>query len=221
MSFYHTAAALDKHDFTSVAIGGAVGGAVGGTILLIIFFTYIRYSCSHKKNAETNPCDNVQANESVNMTANPAYDITKPKKKIDQCDYAKHIELPFQDDKYGTIKMDSNPSYETTKDFDTVGYDSVTQPSSDVVIQPNPSYGTDLKSSSHVCEEQYSYVVVKSNQLHSEEEADYLDLMEYTTKDHSYDDSIGNNPNPSFNTVPGDIKLEDNPSYDKMNFMHM
>ena len=202
-----------------------MGGAVGGTILSIIVIIYVGYLCTRKRKAEPNPHDNKQANESVNMTTNPAYDVTKPKKNLDQCDYAKHIELPFQDDKYGTIKMDSNSSYGTTKDFDTVAYDSATQPMSDVVIQPNPSYGTGLRPSSHMCEDQYSYVAVKSNQLHShkaERAADYLDLMESTiTNNHSYDDSIGNNPNPSYDTVPGGIKLEDNPSYNKINFIHM
>ena len=218
--FYHTAS--DKLDLTSAAIGGAVGGAVGAIVMFIIVIIYVRYSCTHKKKTETNPCDNKQANESVNMTVNPVCSVAKSKKKIE---YAKHTELPFQDEKYDTIKMDSNPSYGTAKDFDTVAYDSATQPSSDVIIQPNPSYGTGLISSSDTSGDQYSYVAVKSNQLHSHRAggtADYLNLMDSTTtKDHSYDDNIGITPNPSYDTVPGGIKVEDNPSYDKMNFMHI
>ena len=218
--FYHTAS--DKLDLTSAAIGGAVGGALGATVMLIIVIIYVRYSCTHKKKTKTNPYDNKQVNESVNMTVNTVCNVAKPKNRIE---YAKHTELPFQGDKYDTIKMDSNPSYGTAKDFNSVDYDSVTQPSSDVIIQPNLSYGTGLKSSSNTSGDQYSYVAVKSNQLHSHRAggtADYLNLMESTTtKDHSYDDNIGITPNPSYDTVPGGTKLEDNPSYDKMNFMHM
>ena len=114
-----------------------------------------------------------------------------------------------------TIKMDSNPSYGRVQGCNAC---DLTEPEYDIAIQSNPSYSFNSEETTKMSEDQ-DYV---ETNLQSTQRADYLEITGSTAKEEEsiYDndtDSTGNvqiNPNPFiYDSVSGDVKLEDNPSY--------
>ena len=159
----------------------------------------------------------------IMMNANPSYSIAKQsRRQEDQYDYVLHDNVALQDDPQGTIKMDSNPSYGRVQICNAC---DVTEAEHDAAIQPNPSYNCfskeTIKMSEDQDQDQDGYVEIHSQ---STQIADYLKLIGSTTKEEKlvYDDrnddadKVETNPNPSCDSVSGGVKLEDNPSYNKI-----
>ena len=158
------------------------------------------------------------------MNANPSYGYGIPKQlqniKQNQYDYVLHKKIFGQDNTQDTIKMDSNPSYGSTQNSSTVVYDTTGPAGNDVAIQPNPSY-------SSVCKEAVTiygkdgYFEAKS---YSTQREDYHKVIGSAIKEEElvYDvatdhtDRVKINPNPSYDAVSGGVKLEENPSYNKV-----
>ena len=119
-----------------------------------------------------------------------------------------------------TIKMDSNPSYGRVQGCNAC---DLTEPENDVAIQSNPAYSFNSKETTKMSEDQ-DYV---ETNLQSTQRADYLEITGFTTKEEEsvYDndtDNTGNvqiNPNPSYDSVSVGVKLEDNPSYNKIKYI--
>ena len=147
-----------------------------------------------KKKTGANFYHEKQADRSVDMTLNPSYSVVKECKNIEQCDYV------FQDSKYDTIKMRSNPSYGEVEG--TVLYDTPIEPvtNHDVTLQKNPSYGSDLQPPTNVCTDQYSYATVKSSQFN-------FSGLKLTAGSNVNDHSQ------PYDSAAQCIKLQDNPSY--------
>lgn len=181
-------------------------------------------NCSRhkKKSYEFSDKELAELNSDITMITNPSYD-----KEETQYDYIKHDKifqcLP-QDNKENTIKCDMNPSYgefqESEKTFH--GCNDTTQPEYNVTIHAiNPSYEFNSKE---ISEDQDGYVEADQYHSHSREVANYLEIIAPTTKDESSAvctgdiDNLDTNPNPSYDSVPGGVKLEDNPSYNTIKF---
>ena len=173
---------------------------------------------SHKKRSHS--FDNkmvIELNSDVKMSDNPSYStVTQNRKQEDQYDYVLHHKFSLLDNTKDAIKMDSNPSFGRVQSCNTVGYDA-TDPDYDVTIQTNPSYNAILKETTKD-EDQHGYVETNSNSIQA---AGYLQSM--TKEDESvYDvatddiDNVNIDPNPSYDSVSRGIKLEDNPSYNKI-----
>jgi len=136
---------------------------------------------------------------------NPSYNSTKQnRKQADQYDYVFHNKLFHHHNTQDTaIKMDSNPSYGIVQDYDATDVD---------YIQPNPP---NLQEITKISEDQHGY-----NET-GIQKADYLKLIRSATKeeDAAYNiatvdiDNVKINPNP---IVSDDVKLQDNPSYSKI-----
>ena len=116
--------------------------------------------------------------KSVSMTSNPSYSMTDH-------DQDRIIHLQENSDVYydmcDAITMHANPSYRRASEFDTTAHDITTVPMSDIVIQPNPSYSSDLD------EDQYCYVetseIIYHHTVHSAQCTSHLKLI-------SKDDSV-------------------------------
>ena len=88
---------------------------------------------------------------------------------------------------------------------------------SDVIITPNPSYsvGPNSSDTKKDCEYQYDYVQTDDGLAECDK------VVGSTTSEGVYDeitdhaDNVNIDPNPSY-SLAQDIKLEDNPSYDKL-----
>ena len=123
--------------------------------------------------------------------------------------------------------MDPNPSYETVQGYNTADY-NVTEPDHDVTIQTNPSYNSVLKNTKTMSEDEDEDGYVETD-LHSTQAAGYLKVIGSTAKEEKsvYDvatddiDNVNIDPNPSYDSVSRGVKLEDNPSYNKIKHMHL
>ena len=155
----------------------------------------------------------IELNSDMKMSTNPSYSITRQnREKEDQYNCALHNKFLLQNDVQDNIKMDCNPSYGRVQGCNA--YD-VTEPDYDAAIQPNPSYSSISK------EKGYGYV--ESN-LQSIQRSGCLKINGPSTKEEEsvYDndtddtDNVEINPNPSYDLVSGGVKLEDNPSYNKI-----
>ena len=87
----------------------------------------------------------IEINSDIKPNANPSYDngLTKQlqnRKEENQYHYVLHKNISGQDNTQNTIKMDSNPSYESTQSSNIVVFDTSKQTVNDAAIQPNPSY---------------------------------------------------------------------------------
>jgi len=141
-------------------------------------------------------------------TSNSSYHSTKQnRKQEDQYDYVFHNKLFLHHNTQDTaIEMDSNPSYGMVQGYDETNPD---------YVQPNPPK---LQEITEMSEDQDGYVET------SIQKAGFLKLIGSTTEEEDavYDVTIvdiGNvkiNPNPSYDTVSDSIKLQDNPSYSKI-----
>ena len=145
--------------------------------------------------------DNNKLSSSVNMTTIPSYIITKHNiKQEDQYDNVLQSESSVQEK--DTIKMDTNPSYGRVPAYNAADYD-VTEPGHDVTIETNPSYDKNTKMS--------------EDEIHNTQTAGYLKVIGSTSKEEESvcdvaTDDVNINPNPSYESVSSDVKLEDNPS---------
>ena len=162
----------------------------------------------------------------IMMNTNPSYSIAKQStKQEDQYDYVLHDNVALQDDWQGTFKMDSNPSYGRVQICNAI---DETEPEHDAAIKPNPSYSCfskeTIKMSEDQDQDQDGYVDTNSQ---STQIADYLKLIGSTTKEEEsiYDnrnddaDKVETNSNPSYDSVSAGVKLEDNPSYNKIKYI--
>ena len=113
--------------------------------------------------------------------------------------------------------MDSNPSYGRVQ-----GYDK-TETEYDAVIQQNPSYSSISKDKLKISEDEDEDGYVDCNSQGTQR-AYYLKIIGPTNreKESVYDndtddiDNVKVNPNSSYDSVSGGVKLEDNPSYSKI-----
>ena len=174
------------------------------------------YKFSNRELAELDP--------DITMTTNPSYDIHNQNRKEEiQYDYIENDKifhcLP-QDDREDTIKWDINPSYEKVQETKITFYinDCTTQCECNVT---NPPYNSHPRE---ISEDQDGYVKTDQYHSHSREVANYLEITVSITNDESSAvctadiDDVNTNPNPSYDSVPDGVKLEDNPSYNKIKF---
>ena len=193
------------------------GAAVFFIIILCVVILYIRRS--HKK--RSHEFDNkmmIGMNSDIKMNTNPSYSITEQNRKQEgQCDYVSHDKKSLQEDVQDTIMMDTNPSYGRVQGCNA---HDVTEPEYDAVIQPNPSYSSISRETTKMSEDEDQDGYVETNPQGTQR-AGYLKVIGFITKEEEsvYDndtDDTGNvktNLNPSYDSVSGGVKLEDNPSY--------
>ena len=157
------------------------------------------------------------------MNTNPSYSIAEQSTKQDQYDYVLHDYVALQDDLQCTIKMESNPSYGRVQSCNAC---DVTEPVHDAAIQPNPSYSCFSKETTKMSEDQDQDGYVENNSQ-STQIIGNLKLIGSTTKEQEsiYDnrnddaDKVETNPNASYDSVSAGVKLEDNPSYNKIKYI--
>ena len=192
-------------------------------VVLVIIFVLCIVVCSmrwsHSKRKVT------KSGSDINMTADPSYDINKENIKQEYQSYDNVIPDKFvhlQDNKQDTIKLDTNPSYGRIRECETSFYDSVNaaRPEHDVAIELNPSYSSNLTKTS---DDHDGYVKSDQDYSHSAKGADivYLEQVGPNTKEESpaVAADIVNvtiDPNPTCESMSGGVKLEDNPSYNKI-----
>ena len=191
----------------------------GAAFFLIIFLLcgvmWVRRSLKKRSLSLDNKMV-IELNSDIKMDDNPSYNIVTQNqgKQDDQYDYVLHNTFSMQDNTKDTIKMDSNPSYGRVQGCYTVA-DDATEPDYDVTIQTNPSYNSILKETTKMSEDedQHGYVETNSHSIHGE---GYLKVIGSTTKEEElvYDvstddiDNVKINPNPSYDSVSGGVKLE-------------
>ena len=160
----------------------------------------------------------IKLKSDIKMSTNPSYSITKQdREKVDQFDYGFQGKISLEDDIQDTIKMDSNPSYGSVQ-----GYDKI-KAEYDAVIQQNPSYSSISKDKLKISEDEDEDGYVDCNSQ-STQRSGYLKIIGPTNreKESVYDndaddiDNVKVNLNPSYDSVSGSVKLEDNPSYSKI-----
>ena len=160
----------------------------------------------------------IEMNSDMKMNTNPSYSVTKlNEREEDQYDYVLHDKIPSLDNTQDTIKMETNPSYGGVQGCNAFN------PGYDVAIQSNPSYSSILKETmmTHKQEDENGYVETNSPNM---QKAAYHKVTGSTTKEEEsvYDvatddtDNVKINHNPSYDLVSGGVKLEDNPSYNKI-----
>ena len=171
----------------------------------------INWSHHKKKSYKFNNKELAELSSDITMTTRPSYE-----KEEAQYDYIKHDKifqcLP-QSDKEDTIKLDINPSYEGFQESETTFYggNNTTQPECNVTIQMNPSYEFNSRD---ISEDQDGYVKTDQYHSHSGEVDNYLEIIIPTTNDESSavytgdTDDVNINPNPSYDSVSGGVKLE-------------
>ena len=212
--------------YTSAVIGGAVGGA----ILLLIIFVFCIVVCSvnwsHKKKSyKFSDKQLTELGSDIIIGTNPSSDISNQNRKQEtQYDYIECDKISQcipQDDKKGNIKWNTNnPSYGGVQEAETAFYDNTTQPGCNVTIQVNPSY---YSHSREISEDQDGYVKTDQYRSHSREVSDYLEILVPSTNDKRSagagdTDNVKTDTNSSYDSVPGGVKLVDNPSYNKVKF---
>ena len=207
---------------STIIIAGSAGAIVAAFIIILLCAILLYVRRSHKKRSHA--LDNktvIEMSSDIMMSTNPSYSIAEQsRKQEDQYDYVLHDNTALQDDPQGTFKMDSNPSYGRVQICNAY---NVTEPEYDAAIQPNPSYSYFSKDTIKMSEDQDQDGYVETNSQ-STQIADYLKLIGSTTKEEefAYDNrnndanKVETNPNPSYDSVSGGVKLEDNPSYNKI-----
>ena len=202
-----------------------IAGSVGGAAVFFIIILCVVILCirrSHKK--RSHEFDNkmmIEMNSDVKMNTNPSYSITEQnRKQEDQYDYVLHNKISLKDNVQDTIKMDTNPSYGGVQGCNA--YD-VTEPEYDAAIQPNPSYSSISKETTKMSEDEDEDGYVETNPQ-STQRAGYLNVTGSTTKeeesvyDNDTDDTGNVKINPSYDSLSGGVKLQDNPSYSKIKY---
>ena len=208
---------------TSPIIGGSVGRVM--LLLIILVLCIVIYSINlsrrKKKSYKFSSKKLSELSSDITMTTRPSHE-----KEEAQYDYIKHdkiFQCLSQGDKEDTIKLDINPSYEGFQESETTFYggNNTTQPECNVTIQMNPSYEFNSRD---ISEDQDGYVKTDQYHSHSREVANYLEIILPTTNGESSVvctgdiDNLDTNPNPSYDSVSDGVKLEDNPSYNKIKF---
>ena len=127
------------------------------------------------------------------------------------------------------IKMNTNPSYDISKEeqehqYDYVTYNQLDNNHDNIKMDTNPSYGRVQCNNNNIptIQENPSYKIFQGTHNTRDEnkdacitqEAEHVKVVGSTTKEKEarYDD-INITPNPSYNSMSGGIKLVDNPSY--------
>ena len=160
----------------------------------------------------------IELNSDIKMNTNPSYSITKQSTyQEDQYDYVLHNKYMLQDEPQDTIKMNPNPSYVRVQAY------AVTESEHDVAIQPNPSYSSMSKETTKMSEDENQHCSVQTTS-YSTRNVDYYEIIESPTKTRELTcnlttdnmDNVTINPNPCYDSVSGSVKLEDNPSYNKI-----
>ena len=201
---------------------------MGGAILLFVISSlcivvlYIRKFHDKKKvNSSDDNRIEIEMNSDIKMNNYPSYSSIKQNgRQEDEYDYqyALHNIFSLQDDEESTIKMNSNPSYERIHGHNTVNYNTTTPAGLDVAFHPNPSYSSIATENVKASEDEDEDGYVETNSQ-STQRVDYCRIIESTTNeeelayDNGTDDSgkVEINPNPSYVSVSGGVKLEDNP----------
>ena len=227
---YQLFIAVSNSDSTSEPYTGAViGGAVGGAITLLIIFVLcmvvysVCWSCKKKSYKFTNK-ELAELGSDIIMGTNPSSDInnqsTKEEPQYDFIESDKIFQCLHQDDKKDNIKWDINPSHGGVQEAETAFYDNTTQPGCDVAIQVNLSC---CSHSREISKDQDSYAKTDQYHLHSREVANDLEMIVPSTNDKrsagagdTY--NVKTDANPSYDSMPGGVKLVDNPSYSKIKF---
>ena len=188
-------------------LGPVIGGVVSVAVLLVIIFVLFIAVCSVKQWLHNKV---TKSGSDINMTSNPSYDINKGnnKQEYQTYDYVTPDELVhFQNSKQVTIKMDTNPSYGRIQQHETSFYDSATRPEHDGAI---PSYSSNLTKTSDDHDG-----CVKSGA--KETDLAYLEIIGAESLAVAADSvNVTIDPNPSYESMSGGVKLEDNPSYNKI-----
>ena len=195
---------------------GSVGGA---TLFIVISLCVVIFLVKQFRKLKTHADDRMVTKTSldVNMTTNPSYSITTQKQKQeDQYEYI----LPNNsfDNQQNIIKMDANSSHRRAE-----GAHDATEPEYDIVIQDNPSYSSVLKDIK-APEDESKHIHTESSSHSTQGAADSARIVGFATMEEKgvCDDmeDIKIDPNPSYDTVSGAVKLEDNPSYNKIKYVH-
>ena len=181
---------------------------MGGAVLfffVIIFLCFIILCIrkSHKKGSHTfdNKID-IEITSDVKLQTNPSYAFKQNRNNA------------LQDN----IKMESTSSY-TKVECSNYAYHAIEV----APIQPNPSYSSISKETTSIHDQDSN---VETNLLSTHERAVYHKVTGSTTKEEElvYDvanddtDKVTINPNPTYDLASGGVKLEDNPSYNKINY---
>ena len=175
-----------------------------------------------KKNVHTFDKAEIELNSNIKMNDNPSYTVTNYKqdtKQEDQYDYqyVSHNKFSLQDNELNsTIKIDFNPSYGRVNSSNAVNYNT-SEPGCDAAIQPNPSYSSVAKENA---EDEDGCIDTNSQ---GAQRADYLEATGCTTNE---EESVFDNNNddtgkvevnnPFYVSVSRDVKLENNPSRNKI-----
>ena len=197
----------------------------GATLLFIIVSLCIVVLCilrhlHDKKKVNTFDKTEIELTSDIKMNNNPSYTVTKQDtKQEDQYDYqyVLHNKFSLQDDELNsTIKIDSNPSYGRVNSSNAVNYNT-SEPGCDATIQPNPSYSSAKENAED--EDEDGYIDTNSQ---GTQRADYLEVIGSTANE---EESVFDNDtedtgkvevnNPFYVSVSGDVKVENNPSYNK------
>ena len=144
-------------------------------------------------------------NSDIKMNTNPSISITKQNKgQENEYEDVLPYKTSFQNNAQTTIKMQSNPSYGRLQGCNA----------HDAAIKSNPSCNPISKETSMVYEDEDGYA--ETNSLSTQRakgigsagnKGEYYNVATDNMND------VKINLNPSYNSVSGGIKLEDNPSY--------
>ncbi|XP_065896410.1 P-selectin-like [Dysidea avara] len=163
--------------------GAAIGGAVGGIVGFVSIATVVLLVLLYVRRSHQN--------KSYPIKTNPTSNGGDKKTKEEQYSEIVLLQLHRED----TIRM-NNPSYELYT-------------SSDVAIQPNPSYGVN-KPNSKIAEDQYEYVQPMATEFTKH------------PSQHNREDDVNMESNPSYGVIKGegnsnmgcDVIIKPNPSYE-------
>ena len=153
----------------------------------------------------------------IKMNTNPPYEINKQEQT--QEDEYNYVVQDCLDNKQDTIKMDTDPSYkaiwcanddipiqENPSYGPVQGTHDKTESECNVAIQANPSYCSNLQNTKKALEDE-------SKSACSPQETDHVKVVKEEKAVYDEIDDVNITPNPSYDSVLGSIKLEDNPSY--------
>ena len=194
-----------------------MGGAALFIIIILLFVMILCVRQFHKKKSRTFNNGMVTGmNSNIKMNTNPSYSIIKQNgRQEDEYDDVLCDKITFQDNTEDTLKMESNPSYGGVQGCNA--FDA----GCDVSIQSNPSDSSISKETNMMYKQEDEDGYINSLSM---QKADYFMLTGSTTKEEEsvYDvatddtDNVKINLNPSYDSVLGGVKLEDNPSYNKI-----
>ena len=161
------------------------------------------------------------------MCSNPSYDANKQNiiQEYSTYDYAVPNEsTQLQNDNQNVIKLDINPSYGGTQEHENNSNNfKLDEPELDASIELNPTCSRRLMKT---YEDHDVYVEIDQDHSQSAEGTGYLELIGPTTQEMSPAVAVDAanvmiNPNPSYELLTGGVRLQDNPSYNKIKFYNI